>query len=226
MKKKFLGLVVALSLTASLITGCGSDDSAKKNANNAEAAQTEATEAEETTEAAKAEATEAKASDTDTDDGDKVIKVGACVTPHAEILGEIKDDLEAEGWTLEVVEYNDYVLPNTALEDGDLDANYFQHKPYLDDFNKENGTHIVTLAAVHLQTSARDLMEQPSQYQMIQQTKQEHFFFSKHRDSSSLRKVLVFRQQYLISKKMSITSRSRSSRQLRFQSQSRMLTSQ
>ena len=60
MKKKFLGLVVALSLTASLITGCGSDDSAKKNANNAEAAQTEATEAEETTEATKAEATEAK----------------------------------------------------------------------------------------------------------------------------------------------------------------------
>ena len=151
MKKKFLGLVVALSLTASLITGCGSDDSAKKNANNAEAAQTEATEAEETTEATKAEATEAKASDTDTDDGDKVIKVGACVTPHAEILGEIKDDLEAEGWTLEVVEYNDYVLPNTALEDGDLDANYFQHKPYLDDFNKENGTHIVTLAAVHFE---------------------------------------------------------------------------
>ena len=151
MKKKFLGLVVALSLTASLITGCGSDDSAKKNANNAEAAQTEATEAEETTEATTAEATEAKASDTDTDDGDKVIKVGACVTPHAEILGEIKDNLEADGWTLEVVEYNDYVLPNTALEDGDLDANYFQHKPYLDDFNKENGTHIVTLAAVHFE---------------------------------------------------------------------------
>ena len=54
---------------------------------------------------------------------DKTIKVGACVTPHAEILEEIKDDLEAEGWTLEVIEYNDYVIPNTALESGELDAN-------------------------------------------------------------------------------------------------------
>lgn len=85
---------------------------------------------------------------------DKTIKVGACVTPHAEILNSVKDKLAEEGWDLEVVEYNDYVLPNTALEDGELDANYFQHKPYLDDFNEENGTHIVDVANVHFEPMA------------------------------------------------------------------------
>lgn len=88
------------------------------------------------------------------DADDKVIKIGACVTPHAEILDVIKDNLAEEGWELEIVEYNDYVLPNTALEDGELDANYFQHKPYLDDFNKENGTHIVGVANVHFEPMA------------------------------------------------------------------------
>lgn len=82
---------------------------------------------------------------------DKVIKIGACVTPHSEILNEIKDDLAAKGYDLQVIEYNDYVLPNTALESGELDANYFQHKPYLDDFNAENGTHIVPVVAVHFE---------------------------------------------------------------------------
>ena len=85
---------------------------------------------------------------------DKTIKVGACVTPHAEILNSVKDKLAEEGWDLEVVEYNDYVLPNTALEDGELDANYFQHKTYLDDFNEENGTHIVGVANVHFEPMA------------------------------------------------------------------------
>ena len=85
---------------------------------------------------------------------DKTIKVGACVTPHSEILNSVKDKLAEEGWDLEVVEYNDYVLPNTALEDGELDANYFQHKPYLDDFNEENGTHIVGVASVHFEPMA------------------------------------------------------------------------
>ena len=88
------------------------------------------------------------------DADDKVIKIGACVTPQSEILEVIKDDLAEDGWELEIVEYNDYVLPNTALEDGDLDANYFQHKPYLDDFNSENGTHIVGVANVHFEPMA------------------------------------------------------------------------
>ncbi len=85
---------------------------------------------------------------------DKTIKVGACVTPHSEILEVIKDDLKEQGYDLEIVTYNDYVLPNTALEAGDLDANYFQHLPYLKDFNKENNTHIVGVAAVHFEPMA------------------------------------------------------------------------
>lgn len=77
------------------------------------------------------------------------IKVGASTTPHAEILRYVTDDLKAMGYELEVVEYQDYVLPNTGVEDGELDANYFQHQPYLDDFNASNGTHIATVAKLH-----------------------------------------------------------------------------
>lgn len=77
------------------------------------------------------------------------IKVGASVTPHAEILGVAKELLTKEGYTLEIVEFNDYVLPNTSVEDGELDANYFQHRKYLADFNKENGTHLVEVVPVH-----------------------------------------------------------------------------
>lgn len=84
-----------------------------------------------------------------TGDSDKVITVGATPTPHAEILNAAKDALEAEGYTLKVVEFTDYVQPNTALVDGDLDANYFQHIPYLEDFNAQNGTHLVSAGAVH-----------------------------------------------------------------------------
>ena len=77
------------------------------------------------------------------------IKVGASVTPHAEILGVAKELLAKEGYTLEIVEFNDYVLPNTSVEDGELDANYFQHRKYLADFNEENGTHLVEVVPVH-----------------------------------------------------------------------------
>lgn len=77
------------------------------------------------------------------------VKVGASVTPHAEILNAVKEDLAAAGYELEVVEFTDYVLPNTALEQGDLDANYFQHTPYLDNFNEENGTHLVSVGKIH-----------------------------------------------------------------------------
>ena len=82
---------------------------------------------------------------------DKVIKVGATPAPHAEILREVAKVLEKDGWTLEIKEFNDYVQPNNAVEDGDLDANYFQHTPYLDDFNAENDTHIVSVAAIHVE---------------------------------------------------------------------------
>ena len=83
---------------------------------------------------------------------DKVITVAASPTPHAEILNEaVKPVLEKEGWTLEVKEFTDYVLPNTATEDGEVDANYFQHVPYLNDFNEQNGTHLVAVADVHVE---------------------------------------------------------------------------
>ena len=80
---------------------------------------------------------------------EKTLKVGASITPHAEILREAAKLLEKQGITLEIVEYDDYVLPNISTENGDLDANYFQHKPYLDDFNQNHGTHLVAEAAIH-----------------------------------------------------------------------------
>lgn len=139
MKKTFKKTIAtvalaALTLGAFSLTGCSS------NAAGDTASDTEATEADTTTAAA--------------GDEDKVIKVGASVTPHAEILEHVKQTLADEGYTLEIVEYNDYVLPNTALEDGDLDANFFQHQPYLDNFNEENNTHLVSVAAVHFEPFA------------------------------------------------------------------------
>lgn len=80
---------------------------------------------------------------------DKVITVGASATPHAEILEQVKQALADEGYELKIVTYDDYVLPNQALADGTLDANYFQHKPYLDSFNAKNGTSLVSVGAIH-----------------------------------------------------------------------------
>ena len=82
---------------------------------------------------------------------DKVIQVGATPAPHAEILREVAKVLEKDGWTLEIKEFNDYVQPNNAVEDGDLDANYFQHQPYLDSFNAENGTKLVSVSVIHVE---------------------------------------------------------------------------
>lgn len=126
MKNRIIGLIIITALTAGVLAGCGQSSGTVSKDENSE--QTSEIEKEL-----------------------EPIRVGAGVTPHAEILREIQDDLEKKGYALEVVEYNDYVLPNTALEDGDLDANYFQHKPYLDDFNAENGTHIVGVANVHFE---------------------------------------------------------------------------
>lgn len=80
-----------------------------------------------------------------------VITVGASPSPHAEILKAVEDEIKAAGYELKVVEYNDYVQPNVALSEGDLDANYFQHKPYLDNYNQENGTDLVSAAAIHFE---------------------------------------------------------------------------
>lgn len=80
---------------------------------------------------------------------DKTITVAASPTPHAEILKVAGEVLAKEGYTLKVTEYSDYVVPNNVVEDGEMDANYFQHVPYLEAFNAENGTHLVSVAMVH-----------------------------------------------------------------------------
>jgi len=80
---------------------------------------------------------------------DVVITVGASSTPHAEILEQAKAALAAEGYTLKIVVYDDYVLPNKALADGELDANYFQHTPYLNSYNASNGTDLIAAASIH-----------------------------------------------------------------------------
>ena len=135
MKNKIISLTVALVLVFGLLAGCGqSSETTSENTNQAGAERTGDT-----------------SQDVKEEKELETIKVGACITPHAEILNAVKKDLAEKGYNLEVVEYNDYVLPNTALENGELDANYFQHKPYLDDFNTENGTHIVGVANVHFE---------------------------------------------------------------------------
>ena len=80
------------------------------------------------------------------------IKVAASATPHAEILEEAKPILEKEGWDLEVTVFDDYVQPNLVVESGDFDANYFQHIPYLDNFNEEQGTHLVNAGGIHYES--------------------------------------------------------------------------
>ena len=84
----------------------------------------------------------------------ETIKVGATPVPHAEILEAVKPVLAKEGYDLEIVEFNDYVQPNLATSDGQLDANYFQHLPYLESFVKERGSDLVSVAGVHIEPIA------------------------------------------------------------------------
>lgn len=77
------------------------------------------------------------------------IKVAASATPHAEILEEAKKILKDKGWNLQIQVFDDYVQPNNVVESGDFDANYFQHIPYLEQFNKEKGTHLVNAGGIH-----------------------------------------------------------------------------
>ena len=81
----------------------------------------------------------------------KTVSVAASPTPHAEILGIVKTILAEKDITLEIKEFTDYVQPNNVVESGEIDANYFQHVPYLDNFNAENGTHIVSVAQIHVE---------------------------------------------------------------------------
>lgn len=80
---------------------------------------------------------------------DKTIKIAASATPHAEILEKAKEELEKDGYKLEITIFDDYVQPNLVVESGDFDANYFQHIPYLNDFNESQGTHLVDVGDIH-----------------------------------------------------------------------------
>ncbi len=138
MKKKVLSGILASVLAVSVLAGCGSkaEDNSQAAADNST---TPATEAAETTESA----------DTTTVESKGTIKVAASATPHAEILAAAKPILAEQGWDLEVTEFDDYVLPNEVVESGEMDANYFQHVPYLDSFNEEKGTHLVEVGKIH-----------------------------------------------------------------------------
>ena len=131
--KKLLSLLLTGALTVGLLAGCGS------TAGNAETpAGGETTPVESST-----------PSETGTDLEGTVLKVGASPAPHAEILEAVKDLLAQQGITLEIVEFNDYIIPNTAVESGELDANYFQHITYMNQFNESDGTHLVSAAEIH-----------------------------------------------------------------------------
>ena len=124
--KKVLAIVLAALLIVAALAGC--------------AAKSETADTTATTDTAAAETTDGKL---------EVLKVGASSTPHAEILEQVRDTLAAEGYDLQIVVYDDYVLPNQSLADGSLDANYFQHTPYLNSFNAANGTDLVSAAKIH-----------------------------------------------------------------------------
>ena len=120
--KKVLSLACSLLLVLALLAGCGSDGTSSTASSTASSGS----------------------------DGKLVtLKIGASPTPHVDILKQVVEPLKEEGIDLQIVEFSDYVTPNTALEDGDLDANYFQHEPYLEQFNQENGTHLVSVAKIH-----------------------------------------------------------------------------
>jgi D-methionine transport system substrate-binding protein len=94
-------------------------------------------------------ASQAPASEAPASAAPLTLRIAASPTPHAEILAQVVDVLAAQGINLVITEYGDYVIPNTAVEDGEEDANYFQHKPYLDDQNASRGLHLVSVAAIH-----------------------------------------------------------------------------
>lgn len=136
--KKSLYVLTASVLLAGALTACSSGKGTTATT----------TAAESKTEAASAETTKAGDETKAAGDLEKIV-VGATPAPHAEILNAAKDILKEKGYELVVKEYTDYVQPNLALDSGDLDANYFQHQPYLDQFNEENKTTLVSAASIH-----------------------------------------------------------------------------
>ena len=132
--KKLISATLAASLALSL-AACGSSASTDSVAASSESTAASSAAAESTAETSELAGT--------------TLKVAASPTPHAEILNVAKDILAEQGIDLEVIEFNEYVQPNLVTESGEVDANYFQHKPYLDGFNVEQGTHLVSVGPVH-----------------------------------------------------------------------------
>ena len=151
MKKKFIASILTSALALSVLTACGSSNDAaaetttEETATEQEAATEDAAAEEETT----AEETTEEADETAEVEQKGTIKVAASATPHAEILEQAAPILAEQGWTLEVTVFDDYVQPNLVVESGDFDANYFQHIPYLESFNEEQGTHLVNAGGIH-----------------------------------------------------------------------------
>ena len=137
--KKLISATLAASLALSL-AACGSSASTDSVAASSEAASSESTAASSAAAESTAETSELAGT---------TLKVAASPTPHAEILNAAKDILAEQGIDLEVIEFTEYVQPNLVTESGEVDANYFQHKPYLDSFNVEQGTHLVSVGPVH-----------------------------------------------------------------------------
>lgn len=132
MKKTVIALVLSLVLLAALLAGCGGSAASS----SAPAASTPAA--------------GSTASATDTAEPIKLV-VGATPAPHAEILEYIAPALAEQGIELEITVFNDYLVPNAALYDGSLDANYFQHLPYLENYNAENNTDLVSAGGIHIE---------------------------------------------------------------------------
>ena len=132
MKKTFVSVATSLALAATLTTGIAGSvfaEDAEKSVFDVEV----------------------NAEIPSPEDDDNVITVGVVPTPHGEVLEQVQEKLEEAGWKLELVTFDDYVLPNEALSSGELDANYFQHEPYLDNYNEQHGTDLVGVAAVHFE---------------------------------------------------------------------------
>ena len=140
MKKKWISVLATAVLTMGLLAGCGSSEETgapEESSQDSEAAQDGGGDAGEAAE------------DEGSADAKGTITVAATSVPHAEILEAAKPILAEQGWSLEVTEFQDYVQPNEVVEAGDMDANYFQHTPYLDSFNEEKGTHLVNVGEIH-----------------------------------------------------------------------------
>lgn len=123
MKRRITVIALVAALVVGALTGCG-NPSASDNGNTGNSENTG-------------------------NSGNTVLKVGASLTPHAEILEQAKPILEKDGVTLDIIKIEDTVTPNTGLLEGSLDANFFQHQPFLNDFNKENGSELVSVGSVH-----------------------------------------------------------------------------